>query len=65
MQNNSKQTQTKSVHLRLNTELIKEIDSFSDEYKFTNRTEAIRFLIVHGIKYQALTEKLLKENLKK
>lgn len=38
------------IHLRINEELIEEIDAFADEYNFMNRTDAVRFLISSGLK---------------
>lgn len=50
---NTNKDQTKDhivMHLRLNKELANEIDEFTDSYNFTNRTDAVRFLISSGLK---------------
>lgn len=62
MKNNT--NQSRSVHLRLNPDLLKEIDEFTDEYYFTNRTEAMRFLIVTGLKHHRLADELLQKQIK-
>ena len=38
------------IHLRVSAELSKEIDEFTESYNFTNRTDAVRFLISSGLK---------------
>jgi len=50
---------TQSVHLRLKKELLKEIDEFTESYHFTNRTDAMRFLIGLGLRYQKKSSKLM------
>ena len=50
---------TESIHLRLNTEIIKEIDIFKDEYFFTSRSDAMRYLLALGLKHQEITTELL------
>ena len=39
-----------NIHLRIPDSLIKEIDGFSEDYNFMNRTDAVRFLISKGLK---------------
>lgn len=39
-----------TIHLRINTDLLNEIDDFTDSYNFMNRTDAVRFLISSGLK---------------
>ena len=45
-------TQLKSIHLKLNEELLSEIDDFTVDYHFLNRTDAMRFLLSSGLKAQ-------------
>ncbi|MGH2319815.1 hypothetical protein ACRC6Q_19045 [Planococcus sp. SE5232] len=45
-------TQLKSIHLKLNEELLSEIDDFTVDYHFLNRTDAMRFLLSSGLKSQ-------------
>lgn len=53
-----------SVHLRLNEELLKEINLFADKFYFNNRTEAIRHLIAIGLNYHDEADRLMKINKK-
>lgn len=53
--NKAKKSKEKSkdfstIHLRINEDLIDEIDEFANEYNFMNRTDAVRFLISSGLK---------------
>lgn len=54
-------SKSESIHLRLNNEIIKEIDNFKDEYFFTSRSDTIRYLIASGLKHHEITSKLLKQ----
>lgn len=49
-------TQLKSIHLKLSEDLLKEIDRFTEEYHFLNRTDAMRFLLSSGLKAQLRNE---------
>ncbi len=51
----------KSIHLKVGEDLLNEIDTFTEEYHFTNRTDAMRFLLVSGLKWQARVEEILNE----
>ena len=50
--NQVEKTQLKSIHLKLNEELLSEIDDFTVDYHFLNRTDAMRFLLSSGLKAQ-------------
>lgn len=50
--NQVEKTQLKSIHLKLNEELLSEIDAFTVDYHFLNRTDAMRFLLSSGLKAQ-------------
>lgn len=52
---------TQSVHLRLKKELLKEIDEFTESYHFSNRTDAMRFLIGLGLRYQKKSSEIMEE----
>lgn len=39
-----------TIHLRVPTELVGEVDQFTEDYNFMNRTDAVRFLISKGLK---------------
>lgn len=52
----------KPVHLRLDEEFLKEIDQFSKEHRFNTRTDAMRFLLSTGLKFQKSAHKLINKN---
>ena len=39
-----------TMNLRIPTTLINDVDQFTEEYNFMNRTDAVRFLISKGLK---------------
>ncbi|WP_186673512.1 ribbon-helix-helix domain-containing protein [Sporosarcina sp. BP05] len=39
-----------TMNLRVPTALINEVDQFTEDYNFMNRTDAVRFLISKGLK---------------
>lgn len=51
-ENQVEKTQLKSIHLKLNEDLLSEIDDFTVDYHFLNRTDAMRFLLSSGLKAQ-------------
>ncbi|MDJ0333277.1 hypothetical protein [Planococcus sp. S3-L1] len=51
----------KSIHLKVSEELLSEIDNFTQEYHFTNRTDAMRFLMVSGMKWQTRVDEIMNE----
>lgn len=55
--------QSRSIHLRLNLDLLKKIDDFTEEYYFRNRTDAMRFLIATGLKYYRLSDDVLQKQI--
>jgi len=48
-----------SVHLRLNEELLQNVDMFTEKFYFNNRTEALRYLIALGLNYHAKADYLM------
>lgn len=51
--NNDDETEKKkynTMHLRVPSALVKEVDQFTVDYNFMNRTDAVRFLISKGLK---------------
>lgn len=58
MTSNDEENKLQSIHLRLDKQFIQEIDRFSKEYRFNTRTDAMRFLLASGLKYQQKTENL-------
>lgn len=54
-----KKEKTQSVHLRLNKVFLDEIDQFAKEFRFSNRTDAMRYLLVLGLKYQKTASDLM------
>ena len=51
-ENQVEKTQLKPIHLKLNEDLLSEIDDFTVDYHFLNRTDAMRFLLSSGLKAQ-------------
>ncbi|WP_432356110.1 ribbon-helix-helix domain-containing protein [Sporosarcina sp. A2] len=39
-----------TMNLRIPTALINDVDQFTEDYNFMNRTDAVRFLISKGLK---------------
>ena len=58
MSNNNK---NRSYHIRIDNKLINEIDKFTNEFHFSNRSDSIRFLIASGLKYHEITTSLIKQ----
>ncbi|MFG6121138.1 ribbon-helix-helix domain-containing protein [Thalassobacillus sp. B23F22_16] len=52
MTSDRERKELKPVHLRLDEDFLKEIDQFSKEYRFNTRTDAMRFLLATGLKFQ-------------
>jgi len=59
MTSNNKDNKLQSIHLRLDKKFVEEIDHFSKEHRFHTRTDAIRFLLSSGLKYQQTADKLI------
>lgn len=57
-----KDKELKSVHIRLSDKLLKDIDKFTSEFYFTSRTDAMRFLLGSGLKYQKIASDLISRN---
>jgi len=53
-----KKSELTSIHLKLTKDFLNDLDNYTKEFNFTNRTEAMRFLLSVGLKYQ---KNLLKE----
>lgn len=51
----------KSIHLKVGEGLLSEIDQFTKDYHFTNRTDAMRYLLASGLKWQNAVEDILQE----
>lgn len=60
-ENQVEKTQPKPIHLKLNEELLSEIDDFTKDYHFTNRTDAMRYLLASGLKWQKRVEEIMNE----
>lgn len=60
-ENQVEKTQLKPIHLKLNEELLSEIDNFTKDYHFTNRTDAMRYLLASGLKWQKRVEEIMNE----
>lgn len=52
---------SQSIHLRIQKDFLNEIDSFTKEYRFQSRTDALRFLIATGLKYQETAKDLIEQ----
>jgi len=48
-----------SIHLRIKKDFLDEIDQFTKEFRFSNRTDAMRYLMVLGLKYQKTASDLM------
>lgn len=60
-ENPVEKTQVKPIHLKVNEELLSDIDKFTKDYHFTNRTDAMRFLLASGLKWQKRVEEIMNE----
>lgn len=58
---NKKDKESQSVHLRIQKDFLNEIDLFTKEYRFQSRTDALRFLIATGLKYQETAKDLIEQ----
>ena len=47
-----KKSELTSIHLKVTKEFLSDLDNYTKEFNFTNRTEAMRFLLSVGLKYQ-------------
>lgn len=56
------ENKSQSVHLRIQKDFLNEIDQFTEEYRFQSRTDALRFLIATGLKYQETAKDLIERN---
>lgn len=61
-ENRSDNKITNSIHLRIKDDLLEEIDAFTKDFHFSNRTDAMRFLLAMGLKYQNIANNLMKKN---
>lgn len=59
--NQTNKIETQSVHLRLKEDLLDEIDNFTKDLHFSNRTEAMRYLLALGLKYQNIANNLMRK----
>lgn len=56
-----KSNNSQSLHLRLQKDFLDEIDQFTEEFRFQSRTDALRFLIASGLKYQETARDLIEQ----
>ncbi|TCP24451.1 hypothetical protein EV207_12511 [Scopulibacillus darangshiensis] len=52
MKNEKKPDEFSSIHIKLSNKFLNELDEFTTSFNFTNRTEAMRYLLSLGLKYQ-------------
>jgi len=53
-----------NINIRIDDDLLKQIDRIQMEHFFSSRSDTIRFLANYGIKYLDLADTLLKEEAK-
>ncbi len=56
---NQDNDKTQSIHLRIKKDFLDEIDEFTKDFRFSNRTDAMRYLMVLGLKYQQTANDLM------